>query len=690
MARTPRAAFLVDGEHYFAALAEALARARHQILAVGWDFHSRVRLRRPEDGRGGEEHALAEVLTRAVRRRRSLRAHVLGWDFALFYALEREVLPLFQFQLRTPRRVQFRLDGAHPPGASQHQKLIVIDDALAFCGGFDVTACRWDTPEHRADDPRRSDPGFGSYGPFHDVQVAVDGEAAALLGAQLRDRWRRATGNALAVPAGGADPWPDSLHPDLNDVRVGIARTLPRHGDQPEVREVETLYADALQAARRSIYLENQYLTSARIGVLLEERLADPEGPEVVIVVPTRCSGWLEEHTMGELRARLMQRLRESDRFGRLRIYHPVVPGGSDLNVHTKALVVDDRLARVGSANLSNRSMGLDSECDLALEADTRDHAEAVARFRDGLLGEHLGCPPERVRQAMAETGSLVRAIESLRGGERTLVPAEATPTDGLGDVLAETALFDPESPAQLEELVGDVLPAESQGPSRSLALRIGVALAAAIALALAWRFTPLSEWLAPGQLAGLVEPLRGDPMGPVVVIGAYVAGGILMVPVTALIVATALVFGPAVGFATALAGSLLSGAVTYAIGRVLWRQTVRRIAGRRLNAVSRWLARRGVLSVAAVRIVPIAPFTVVNLVAGASHLRFRDYMVGTLLGMAPGTLALTALSDRLAQAVLDPGLWTFLVFAVLVGVVVLFMRWLRRRLAEETGHGLG
>src|SRR5262249_38620021 len=160
---------------YFAALADAIERAEHSIIMLGWDFHSRVRLRRGGDDDGAGSELLA-LLERRVRRRRGLRVYILAWNFPMIYALEREWHARLRFGTRSHRRISFRLDSAHPLGASQHQKLVVVDDALAFSGGLDVTACRWDTREHLATDPRRCDPSFADYGGFHDVQIAVDGD----------------------------------------------------------------------------------------------------------------------------------------------------------------------------------------------------------------------------------------------------------------------------------------------------------------------------------------------------------------------------------------------------------------------------------------------------------------------------------------------------------------------------------
>ena len=106
-------------------------------------------------------------------------------------------------------------------------------------------------------------------------------------------------------------------------------------------------------------------------------------------------SGWLEEATMGVLRARLLERLRAADRCDRLRVYYVCAGSGVDVKIHSKLIIVDDEIVRVGSANLNNRSMGFDTECDVFIEARGRaDVSDAIVALRDRLLGEHLGVEP--------------------------------------------------------------------------------------------------------------------------------------------------------------------------------------------------------------------------------------------------------------------------------------------------------
>ena len=288
-----RASFLIDGEVYFRALHEAMQQASQSIILVGWDLHSGLRLIR--NGESSEyPRTLGKFLDCLVRKRKELNIYLLSWDFAMIYAMEREFFPRYKLKWRTHKNIHFCLDGEHPMGASQHQKIIVIDDAIAFSGGFDVSKWRWDTSDHLPDDERRVDPDGKKYPPFHDVQLVVDGEAAAALGQLVRQRWHRACGELpLEVDQEKVfDPWPASVTPDFTKISLAISRTLPQYKEHDEIREVERLYLDSIAKACDSIYIENQYLSSYRIGEAIKKRLSEEKGPEVVMVLPFE-DGWL-------------------------------------------------------------------------------------------------------------------------------------------------------------------------------------------------------------------------------------------------------------------------------------------------------------------------------------------------------------------------------------------------------------
>jgi uncharacterized membrane protein YdjX (TVP38/TMEM64 family) len=584
--------------------------------------------------------------------------------------------------------LHFRFDGNHPVGASHHQKIVVVDDAVAFVGGIDLAKSRWDTPEHRARDPRRVDPLGRSYPPRHDVQMAVDGPAAAALGDLVRERWYRATGDRLKPPEkGDVDPWPPDLTADMKNVKVGVSRTEAVHEDREEIREVENLYFDAIAAAHRYIYIENQYFTSAKISDALAARLQEEDGPEVVLVLPRRCPGWLEESTMGALRSRLIKRLQEQDRHERLRVYHPIVPdlGEEHIIVHAKLMVVDDMLVRVGSANISNRSMGLDSECDLTVEALGEDRTEkAIAAFRNQLLAEHLGVSADVMADRLSTRQSLIEVVDELGNSERTLVPLEAEELEWSEKVLPASAVFDPERPVSPEELVEEFVPEKVRQSGKHGLLHLGLILLVLLALAAAWRWTPLGEWLSVERITGWLDHLRGSPSAPFIILGGYIVGSLVLVPITLMILATAFAFGPLAGSAYSLVGCLLAAVITYAVGRILGRDKVRRLAGSRLDRVKRRLADHGFVTMLTVRVVPIAPYTVVNIVAGAFHIRFRDFIFGTILGMAPGILAITVFERQLEVAIREPGAGSLGLLAAVVAAIVFIVIMFRKRLGDN------
>ncbi|HEV7390810.1 MAG TPA: phospholipase D-like domain-containing protein, partial [Burkholderiales bacterium] len=427
--RAKRLVFLIDGAAYFSALRSAISQAKRTVFIVGWDIDSRIRLV-PQGANDGFPEELGEFLNEVVKRQPHLHMYVLSWDFAMVFAMDREWMPLYKLDWRTHRRLSFRLDDQHPMGASHHQKIVVIDDAVAFLGGLDLTHCRWDTPEHECDEPHRCDPDGKVYRPYHDVQALVDGAPARALGELCRDRWQRATGQRPHAidESPQNDPWPHGLDADVRDIDVAIARTDPGYVTGERVEEIRHLYVDAISAAERSMYLENQYFSSSVVGAALATRLRNPDAPDIVVVSRRTEEGWLEERTMGVLRARLHRQLQEADAGGHYRLYYPHVPGlemPNLLNVHSKVLIVDDELASVGSANFSNRSMGFDTECNIAIEARGDERiSEAIAALRNRLLAEHLGVEQENVASEIERQGkSLIKCIEALKGSERTLEP---------------------------------------------------------------------------------------------------------------------------------------------------------------------------------------------------------------------------------------------------------------------------
>jgi phosphatidylserine/phosphatidylglycerophosphate/cardiolipin synthase-like enzyme len=470
--RADQFAYIVDGADYFRHCKAAMLRARHRITLIGWDFDTRLAFERTDKTLPGPNQ-LGAFLYWMLWKRPALEIYLLKSNLHLLSAFDDiwyGITPVSLLNRVSSKRIHFAVDGAHPIGSVHHQKVAVVDDAVAFCGGIDLTLDRWDTPEHVNDSWFRRALGR-SYGPRHEVAAAVDGAAARALGELGRTRWRTATGKSLEPVDARHTAWPSGLEPALRDIDVAIARTLPELTERSEVREVEALNLAAIAAARQTIYLENQYLASRKLADALAARLREPDGPEVVIVMPRNSESRLEEQSMDSARYRLLQILWAADDHQRLGVYWPVTDGGTPIYVHSKVLVIDDRLLRIGSSNLNNRSMGFDSECDLAVEADPNtsereDVREQITSVRNTLVCEHLGVSGEDLAGAMHQHASFLQAVEALRGQGRTLQRFTKGTVADEASLLAENDLMDPDHvPRSLGRSVQRWLEGFTKGP---------------------------------------------------------------------------------------------------------------------------------------------------------------------------------------------------------------------------------
>ncbi len=380
------------------------------------------------------------------------------------------------------------------------------------------------------------------------MQMMVGGEVAAALGALCRRRWHRATGNEVepARDTRKSMVWPTTIDREFLDIKVAISRTELAYDGNDEVREVKSLYLDSIAKAERAVYFENQYFTAPAIAQAIAGRLADPRGPEFVIV--SRCVGssWLENNTMTVLRARMIRELKAADRHGRLRFYYPEqagLEGENCIALHSKLAIVDDRFLRVGSANLNNRSMGLDTECDLAFEAEREDDRKTIASIRNRLLAEHLGVEPSVFAEALENRQSLIGAIEALVGNDRTLLPIPDNIDPDLDKLVPDTETIDPERPIDPDRLIDDIMPHETRPEAGGHAVGVAMLILAVASVAVAWRWGPLGEWLDLSTLESIGVAIQQLPAAPLWVLGAYVLASFLVMPITLLVLATAFSF---------------------------------------------------------------------------------------------------------------------------------------------------
>lgn len=666
-----------DAADYFRLVREAVLQAEESVFILGWDIAGAIDLlpgEHPDDG----PTRLNELLAFVARRRPKLRCYVLIWDYGPLYALERDPFTRLRFRWRMPRRVRFGFDERHPIGASHHQKIVVVDDALAFCGGIDLTSHRWDTCAHRPDEPRRVTPLGEPYGPYHEIQAMVDGPAAAGLGELARNRWRALGADRLPpVRQSQRDRWPSHVDADMQDIDVAISLTSPRPYSEeraPEpARQCEALFLDSIAAARHAIYVESQYFTNAHLADRLAARLQEPDGPEVVVVTPWEVHGWLEQNTIGPFREQVCRRLIAADRHNRLRIVYPVASRARDLAtfVHSKVMVVDDWFARIGSANFNYRSMGVDTECDVAVDAgDDARAREGVHRIRNRLLGEHLGLRPDDVAGELARAGSMAALIDAHEHEDRTLALIELPPTPSPEPSEALRAAVDPDEPIgfgpEVDRLIPAVEVAEGGNPLRLWILPTCVLAAALI---VAWGSGAFPQ----PELRSVQGTIAELPLTAFIV--AFVIAGVALIPLELVAIAMGLLLGLASGVLVVAGGSIIAASIGYIAGRFLGPNRLSRWMSRASFRKGRQLGAMGAKGVALLRLSALMPAAAAHLLCGAGRVPFGAYMAGTAFGLLPSLVVLTAIGALLRRTLIEPSLWNGLttIGAVLVVLILAF-----------------
>jgi phosphatidylserine/phosphatidylglycerophosphate/cardiolipin synthase-like enzyme len=422
---------LIDGATYFTALEQAIRGARRSVLVAGWCITPGFALLRTEP-----PVLLRELLREAAE---SVEVRVLLWAGA--------PVPVFKPRRASVRagrdalvrgtRIRTGLDSNERPLHCHHEKLVVIDDEVAFVGGIDLTDLggdRYDTPDH---------PARGRMG-WHDVASRLRGPAVADVARHVSDRWHAVTGERLEVDAASAQ--------GAGDIELQIVRTVPEklYGFAPrgDFRIIEA-YLRALRSAQRLVYLENQFLWSPEIVNILADKLRRPPSDDfrVVIMLPAKPNNGADD-TRGQL-SLLADADGDQRRFLATTIQARSGDTSDRVYVHAKVGVVDDRWLTLGSANLNAHSFFNDSEvnvitCDAELARDTRLRLWAAHLERD--IEEVAGDPStvidelwrpiaaeQRERRDRGEplTHGLVELQATSRRSDRLLGPLQALVVDG-------------------------------------------------------------------------------------------------------------------------------------------------------------------------------------------------------------------------------------------------------------------
>ena len=368
---------LIDGEEALPRIAEELRRAESHVHLAGWFFTPGFRLH--------HDAVLRELLADLAQR---VDVRVLVWAGAplpLFRPSRSEVREMRE-ELTRGTRIECALDDRERPLHCHHEKLVVVDDRVAFVGGIDLTTLGGDRRDSRGH------PARGSLG-WHDASTRLEGPVVADVADHFALRWREVTGVALPP----AQPPPPAGELEVQAVRTvpeKIYRALPRG----EFRILES-YVRALRSARRFVYLESQFLWSPELVEILAAKLRSPPADDfrLVVLLPARPKSGADD-TRGQLGV-----LAEADAGAGRLLACTLYQRGDDeaaepVYVHAKIGVVDDEWLTIGSANLNEHSLFNDTEFNVVC----RD-PQLVRETRLRLWAEHLDRPVDELGGDPAE-----------------------------------------------------------------------------------------------------------------------------------------------------------------------------------------------------------------------------------------------------------------------------------------------
>lgn len=704
--KVSRAAMLIDCANYYRALHEAIFRAQHSIFVLGWDIDSRIELLRGREAKeAGCPSIFFDLIQWKAHRHPQMEIYLNRWDYSVFFVEQRETFSGLKWRIHSPPNIHYCLDSQIPYGASHHQKVVVIDDEIAFCGGMDVALARWDHREHHPRESDRADPAHlagpekkAPFDPYHDIQIVVSGPIARAFGELARERWRLAAGFD-PIPVRKVDydnppqAWPDSAKTCLADVGAAIALTVPPEYDQPAVRQVEKLYFDMIGRAEKFIYIENQYYTHLPMARALNLQLRKKPNLRVLAVGCHNPHGRLEGESMWSGRVKFSDILRSGGVADRALLAYPMSREDGeekDIHIHSKLMVIDDRYLRVGSSNCNNRSMGFDTECDLVIEADDASRA-AIATIRNDLIREHTGrelADIENLVESGAKVEEFLKYISYSRQHLCKITDEKYRQTP-LGKISRK--LGDPEKPIIPGEWT---MPYRYAGTKRNLPQRLCVTifiLGLLIGLALLWKVTPLAQYASTEKIVALLQQIRSSPWAIPVTMGLYLIGGLIFFPINILTAATAIAFGPLPGAIISMAGSMLGAAVGFLVGRWLGLRSLRIFLGALPEKAAQYAKNSNIAGITMLRLIPIAPFGTINMALGVANVPFRTYLIGTFLGLLPGKLVVVFLGASLINLIEHPDtesiLFTAAIASAWVAIVIIshfiVRRWQERRFAR-------
>jgi phosphatidylserine/phosphatidylglycerophosphate/cardiolipin synthase-like enzyme/uncharacterized membrane protein YdjX (TVP38/TMEM64 family) len=661
---------IVDYGNYYRDLRESIIKAKHSIFILGWDIDSRIELLRGKDAINATAPVrFFDLICWKAKKDPHVQIYLNKWNYSIFFFQQRELFWERKWKSCGLPNVHICLDGMIPIGACHHQKVSVIDDEIAYWGGMDVALGRWDFRQHHIDNPYRADPSglpnpdkIKHFSPYHDIQAVLAGPAATALAHLVRTRWNLACDDE-PIPLrpyeknGVPQSWPDSDPPDFFDVDVAIARTIPSMRGNPEVQEIKHLFLDEISKAEKFIYIENQFLCCDYIADALNKRLHERPELQILAISCREPQGIMEKKSMWGGRLIFRDILERGNVSNRVALAYPGCQehGRKDtVRIHSKLMIIDDRWMHVGSANMNNRSMGMDTECDIVIIGSHEAARKKIAAVRTDLIHEHCGRAALDIERIISTGEPVATLLEHIPGSHHHLEPINDERYRDEKFIALSRKIADPKRPF----VTTGWTTLFHHGRLRRQLIRSTAAFSLAIiiilAISLMWEYTPLMKYASVDALVSLFEEEKESHFTILWVTLVYVIGGLVFFPVTVMTGATIIVFGGVKGFFISSIGATISSIVGYKIGQWVGLDNLRKISHKTQYALDK-IKDSGVVGVAVIRTLPLAPFTLVNFVFGVSGVPLVIFVIGTFLGLLPGKITIAIFGDSFSDALKNP-----------------------------------
>ncbi|MDA3948288.1 MAG: VTT domain-containing protein [Spirochaeta sp.] len=665
---------------YYAALDDIIPRVTRHLLIVGWSFDDRVTLRRDATDSDAHPSAGERSLTLAANNP-DVRVDLCVWDAPSVFPADQHITSTFLRRANELPNFSVRRIPSHSAFSSRHEKYIIVDGALAFVGGMDISHNRWDEPDHRGHHAGRVNPDGQPYPPYHDTQLALTGPIVAeLMQTAIDDDLVGADARRAAAPA----LWPPDLPVLATNTPVMIAHTRDSSGGA--LRQIEQTYVEMIRSAEHTIYIENQYFAGDAVTDAVLQQLEREDGPEVIIIISRELPDTLGRITMGLNSAQHLSILHARDRHDRLGVFNPIAPDdpAGAVKVHSKTMVIDDRYVTLGSANISDRSFHFDAESNATFDtghAETATDASAAAPaatpVTDTLLAAHAGLTQNEWRDSVtAHGGSRLAALTTRARAWSGLIEDTSHRTaPPIPRELLER--FDMDHAPPQESVLTRLVQADPTALLKRLARQWITVLLATIAVA-AIVYLAQSD-LDVDRVFDTIQQIRDSRplLAAVLTVLAYWLSISLFVTIVVPIVFFATLHGSWWGIVYSTIGVFTGAAIYYALGRALYSNTwlnrfqAVKTAKKHLEKIKPY----GTWAVAISRMVPSGPFLVVNLVTGMVGFHPSQFLIGSAIGLFPGIIAFSFFGDIIRSLFTDPSLANAAWFVLFVAAYSAFAK---------------